>query len=204
MEPVRGAAAVGKARVEEIRAKLFALINARSFGRGRIVLASGRVSDFYFDMKPTMLRPEGAAWLAELGLDALDDQPVDYIGGLEMGAVPLAAAMAQLSFLKGRPIAAFFVRKQAKDHGAQKLVEGLGRHESLEGRNVVIIEDVTTTGESALRAVDAVKREGANIVMVLSIVDRQEGAAENFRQAGIRFQSLFTAAQFLADQVPRS
>ena len=144
-----------------------------------------------------------AAWLAELGLDALGDRRVDYIGGLEMGAVPLAVAMAQLSFLKGQPIAAFFVRKQAKDHGAQKLVEGLGRSESLKGRNVVIIEDVTTTGESALRAVEAVKREGANIVLVLSVVDRQEGAAENFRQAGFRFQSLFTAAQFLTDQEPR-
>ena len=205
MGPVRGGAPeVGKARLEEIRTEVFALIKARSFGRGRIVLASGRVSDFYFDMKPTMLRPDGAAWLAELGLNALDDLPVDYIGGLEMGAVPLAAAMAQLSFLKGRPIAAFFVRKQAKDHGAQKLVEGLGRAESLEGRNVVIIEDVTTTGESALRAVQAVKRQGANIVMVLSIVDRQEGAAENFRRAGCRFEALFTAAQFLTDQAPPS
>jgi len=205
MEPMRGRTPeAGTARLEEIRENLFALIKARSFGRGRIVLASGRVSDFYFDMKPTMLRPEGAAWLAELGLDALGDLRVDYIGGLEMGAVPLAVAMAQLSFLKGHPIAAFFVRKQAKDHGAQKLVEGLGRTESLKGRNVVIIEDVTTTGESALRAVEAVKREGANIVLVLSVVDRQEGAAENFRQAGFRFQSLFTAAQFLTDQAPRS
>jgi orotate phosphoribosyltransferase len=186
-------------RLEAIRAKLFELIKARSFGRGRIVLASGRVSDFYFDMKPTMLRPEGASWLAELALEALDGLAVDYIGGLEMGAVPLAAAMAQLSFMKGRPIAAFFVRKQAKEHGAQKLVEGLGRTESLEGRNVVIIEDVTTTGESALRAVEVVKRQGANIVMVLSVVDRQEGAAENFRQAGIRFRSLFTASQFVTD-----
>jgi orotate phosphoribosyltransferase len=189
----------GKAQVEAIRAKLFELIKARSFGRGRIVLASGRESDFYFDMKPTMLRPEGAAWLAELSLEALDGLSIDYIGGLEMGAVPLAVAMAQLSFMKGRPIAAFFVRKQAKDHGAKKLVEGLGRSETLEGRNVVIIEDVTTTGESALRAVEAVKHQGANIVMVLSVVDRQEGAAENFRKAGFRFQSLFTAAQFLAD-----
>ncbi|HXW30974.1 MAG TPA: hypothetical protein VEK55_16565, partial [Xanthobacteraceae bacterium] len=74
MELVRGGAPEdGKARLEEVRAKLFALIQARSFGRGRIVLASGRVSDFYFDMKPTMLRPEGAAWLAELALDALDE-----------------------------------------------------------------------------------------------------------------------------------
>ena len=205
MELVRGGAPEGgKAGLEGVRAKLFALIAARSFGRGRIVLASGRVSDFYFDMKPTMLRPEGAAWLAELALDALDEGPVDYIGGLEMGAVPLAAAMAQLSFLRGRPIAAFFVRKQAKDHGAQKLVEGLGRTESLEGRNVVIIEDVTTTGESALRAVEAVKRQGANVVMVLSVVDRQEGAAENFRQAGYRFKSLFTATEFLAAQAPHA
>jgi orotate phosphoribosyltransferase len=183
----------------DIRARLFALIKARSFGRGETVLASGRVSDFYFDMKPTMLRPEGAAWLAELGLAALAGLSVDYIGGLEMGAVPLAAAMAQLSFIRGRPIAAFFVRKQAKDHGAKKLVEGLGRDESLNGHNVVIIEDVTTTGQSALQAVEAVRRQGANIVLVLSVVDREEGAAGNFRNAGFRFQALFTASEFLAD-----
>jgi orotate phosphoribosyltransferase len=187
----------GSAALTDVRAKLFELIRARSFGRGRIVLASGRVSDFYFDMKPTMLRPDGAAWLAELMLRELDAVAADYIGGLEMGAVPLVAALAQLSFLKGRPLPAFFVRKRAKDHGAKKLVEGLTRDESLRDKKVVIVEDVTTTGDSARQAVEAVRGEGADVVLVLSMVDRLEGAAEAFHAAGLPFRSLFTAAEFL-------
>src|SRR5689334_20168363 len=88
----------------ETRARLADIIFKRSFGRGEITLASGRKSDFYFNLKPTMLDPEGAALLAELTLDALKNDKFDYVGGLEMGAVPIAGAIAQLSFMKGRPV----------------------------------------------------------------------------------------------------
>src|SRR6187549_1174442 len=91
------------------RARLAEIIRKRSFGRGEITLASGRKSDFYFNLKPTMLDPEGAALLAELTLDALKADKIDYVGGLEMGAVPIAGAIAQLSWIKGTPIAAVFV-----------------------------------------------------------------------------------------------
>ena len=138
------------------RARLKDIIHKRSFGRGEITLASGRKSDFYFNLKPTMLDPEGAALLAELSLDALKDDRIDYIGGLEMGAVPIAGAIAQLSWLKGHPIAAFFVRKKPKEHGARLAVEGLAKGDSLAGKRIVIVEDVTTTGGSAVKAVDAV------------------------------------------------
>ena len=183
-----------------VRAQLFDLIKTRSFGRGRIVLASGKVSDFYFDMKPTMLHPAGAAWLAELILRAIDDMVVDYIGGPEMGAVPLVGAIGQLSYVKGRPIPAFFVRKAVKDHGARKSIEGLCGGESLRAKNVVIVEDVTTTGDSAMRAVAAVREQGANVVLVLSIVDRSDGAREGFEKAGIPFRCLFKAEEFLAEK----
>ena len=93
------------------RARLYEIIRRRSFGRGDITLASGRKSNFYFNLKPTMLDPEGAALLAELTYDALKDDNLDYVGGLEMGAVPLAGAIAQLSWMKGLPFAGFFVRK---------------------------------------------------------------------------------------------
>src|ERR1700681_552005 len=92
------------------RARLADIIRARSFGRGEITLASGRKSDFYFNLKPTMLDPEGAALLAELTFDALKDDRLDYIGGLEMGAVPLAGSVAPLSSLKGHPLAGFLLR----------------------------------------------------------------------------------------------
>jgi orotate phosphoribosyltransferase len=180
------------------RARLADIIFKRSFGRGEITLASGRKSDFYFNLKPTMLDPEGAALLAELTLDALAKDRIDYVGGLEMGAVPIAGAIAQLSFLKGKPIAAIFVRKKPKEHGAKLSVEGLAKGESLAGKRVVVVEDVTTTGGSALKAVEAVRDAGGEVVLVFTMVDREEGAAETFKDAGLTFRSLFRAAEFLS------
>ncbi len=179
------------------RAALFDLIRARSFGRGKIKLASGRESDFYFDLRPTTLHAAGATHVGELIVDALEGMAVDFVGGLEMGAVPVSTAVAIASHRRGRDIGTFFVRKKPKEHGKQKLVEGLAKTESLAGRNVVILEDVTTTGGSSLQAAEAVKAEGGNVVLVLSIVDRQEGAAETFAAAGLAFRALFTADEFL-------
>ncbi len=179
------------------RARLYDIIRKRSFGRGEITLASGRKSDFYFNLKPTMLDPEGAALLAELTFEALKDDQLDYIGGLEMGAVPLAGAIAQLSWIKGHPISAFFVRKKPKEHGARLAIEGLAKDESLKGKRIVIVEDVTTTGGSALKAVEAVREIGGDVALVLTMVDREEGASETFAQAGLPFRSLYKAGEFL-------
>ncbi len=179
------------------RARLRDIIHKRSFGRGAITLASGRKSDFYFNLKPTMLDAEGAALLAELTLDALQGENIDYVGGLEMGAVPLAGAIAQLSFMRGKPIQAFFVRKKPKEHGARLSVEGLASGETLAGKRIVIVEDVTTTGGSAIKAAEAVRDAGGDIVMVFTMVDRQEGATEAFHDAKLTFRSLFTADEFL-------
>ena len=179
------------------RDRLREIIRERSFGYGEVKLAYGRTSKFYFNLKPTMLHPEGAALLAELTLDALKNERVDYVGGLEMGAVPIAGAIAQLSFLRGRPLAAFFVRKQPKQHGAKLTIEGLAPGETLQGKRVVVVEDVTTTGGSAMKAVETVRDAGAEVALVFSMVDRQEGATENFAAAGLRFGALFTAAEFL-------
>jgi orotate phosphoribosyltransferase len=179
------------------RARLAAIIRTRSFGRGEITLASGRKSDFYFNLKPTMLDPEGAALLAELTFDALRDDNLDYVGGLEMGAVPLAGAIAQLSWLKNHPIAAFFVRKKPKEHGARLAVEGLAKGETLQGKRIVIVEDVTTTGGSAIKALDAVREAGGEVVLVYTMIDREEGATDNFAQAGVPFRALYKASEFL-------
>jgi orotate phosphoribosyltransferase len=181
------------------RARLADIIRARSFGRGEITLASGRKSDFYFNLKPTMLDPEGATLLAELTYEALKDETYDFIGGLEMGAVPLAGAIAQLSWIKGHPIAAFFVRKAPKEHGAKLAIEGLAKGESLAGKRVVVVEDVTTTGGSAMKAFDALRQTGAEVALVLTMVDRDEGATETFAQAGLAFRSLYKAGEFLKD-----
>ncbi|KAB2912835.1 MAG: orotate phosphoribosyltransferase [Hyphomicrobiaceae bacterium] len=179
------------------KTRLIEIIKARSFSTGaEMKLASGRTSNFYFNMKPTMLDPEGAHLIATLILDALAGSQVDLVGGLEMGAVPLATGVAVASQIRGWPLRAFFVRKQAKEHGAMKLVEGLAPGESLQSKRVVVLEDVTTTGGSAMKAIAALQAEGAVIERVITVVDRLEGAAETFKAAGIRFQALLTAAEF--------
>jgi orotate phosphoribosyltransferase len=181
----------------DTRRNLFALIKARSFSRGNLTLVSGRTTNYYFDMKPTMFHPAGAAWIAELMLDRIENLKADYVGGLAIGAVPLVNSIAMLSHQRGRPIPGFFVRAQVKDHGTQRRVEGTA--ESLAGKNVVIVEDVTTTGGSASTAVEAATAEGATVMLVLSIVDRLEGAVENFKNRGIAFQAIYTADEFMAD-----
>ena len=181
----------------DTRRNLFALIKARSFSRGNLTLVSGRTTNYYFDMKPTMFHPAGAAWIAELMLDRIENLKADYVGGLAIGAVPLVNSIAMLSHQRGRPIPGFFVRAQVKDHGTQRRVEGTA--ESLAGKNVVIVEDVTTTGGSASNAVEAATAEGADVVLVLSIVDRLEGAVENFKNRGIAFQAIYTADEFMPD-----
>jgi orotate phosphoribosyltransferase len=179
-----------------LREQLTRLIAERSFGRKKITLASGRESNFYFDMKPTMFHPEGAALLARMILARLAGLNVDLVGGLEMGAVPLIASVAAFSHEAGKPIPGFFVRKAVKDHGTKKRIDGT---DSLAGKNVAILEDVTTTGGSAIQAVEVVREAGANVVLVLSIVDRLEGAAEAFEAAKVPFDSLFTRDDFMKD-----
>lgn len=183
------------------RARLITIIKARSFQRGgQVKLTSGRTSSFYFNMKPTMLHAEGAHLIGRLVLDAIGGDNADLIGGLEMGAVPIAAAVAATSqALTGsgtKPVSAFFVRKQAKDHGTQSLVEGLAPGETLMAKRVVVVEDVTTTGGSALKAAEALKAEGAIIVRVLTLVDRKEGAADAFAKAGLTFSALLSTDDF--------
>jgi orotate phosphoribosyltransferase len=176
------------------RTRLFQIIRTKSFVRGRVVLASGKVSDHYFDMKPTMFDPEGAELLSELIHERIAGANADYVGGLEMGAVPLITPIAIASRKTGRPMAGFFVRKTVKEHGTMKLVEGVS---DLKGKRVAIVEDVTTTGGSAMKAAQALREAGAAIALVISILDREEGAAKLYADAGIPFQSLFRASEFL-------
>ena len=179
------------------RDRLIAIIRARSFMTGTSMkLASGATTNYYFNMKPTMLDAEGGHLIATLLLDALADTNAEMIGGLEMGAVPLASCTAALSFTRGKPMRAFFVRKQAKEHGTQSLVEGLPKGETMAGRRVVVVEDVTTTGGSALKAVEALRAEGATVACVITIVDRKEGAAANFAKAGLEFRAVLTVDDF--------
>lgn len=179
------------------RERLIAIIKTRSFQSGKeITLASGRTSTYYFNMKPTMLDAEGAHLIASLILDAIKDLNADLVGGLEMGAVPIASAVAAVSQTTGRPVNAFFVRKQAKEHGTKSLIEGLPAGDSMAGKRVVVVEDVTTTGGSAIKAAETLRSEGADVVGVVTIVDRQEGAADAFAAAGLTLTPILTLEDF--------
>jgi orotate phosphoribosyltransferase len=183
------------------RDRAFDLIKQRSYREGEFVLASGRKSNFYLDMKPTMFHPEGANLLAELMLEKLSDLNVDYVGGMAVGAIPLVTAVTVLSARTTRPLPGFFVRKEAKDHGTKRRVDAVA---DLNGKNVAILEDVTTTGDSSMQAVEAATDAGAKVVLVLTIVDRGEGAVEFYKTKCIPFVWLFHLSEFQTNSRPRT
>jgi orotate phosphoribosyltransferase len=180
------------------RVELFEIILRSSFGRKQVVLSSGKPSDFYFDMKPTMMNPRGAHLIAKLILPLVLEVQGHFIGGLEMGAVPIIGAVLTHSDQAETPVRGFFVRKARKEHGAKKLIEGLADGESLRDQRVVLFDDVCTSGASAMMAADVCRLEGAHVVRAIAIVDRNEGAPDHFKAKGIPFTSLFSAAEFLA------
>ena len=182
-----------------MRDHLFLLIKQKSYQYGEeMTLASGKKSRHYFNMKPTMLNPQGAYLIAHSMLEAIMEleEKFTYIGGVELGAVPIASAIAPISFIKGVPLNAFIIRKQAKQHGTQSLIEGLTKDETLKDKNVIIVEDVTTTGGSAIKAIEAVRQEGAVVNHILTIIDREEGATEAFAENDVTLTSLFKKSDF--------
>ncbi len=179
------------------RERLQEIIRRRSLRvGGSFKLASGRTSSVYINLKPTMLDPEGARLIGAALAEKAAALGADYVGGLEMGAVPLVAATAAMSAVAGKPVKAVFVRKQPKDHGTQSLVEGLAEGENLEGKKVVVVEDVTTTGGSSLKAVAALRAAGALVERVVTVVDREEGATEAFAAEGVTLHPLFRKRAF--------
>lgn len=167
---------------------LLDLLVTHSVKRGDFLLSSGRRSDLYVDARMTTMHPAGLTLIGPLGLEtiAAAGWEADSVGGLTLGADPVAYAIAYASVQTGRPVRAFTVRKEAKTHGTGKRIEG----PFAKGDRVVIIEDVITTGGSALNAVAAVRAEGGQVVGVLSVVDRGEGGREAIEAQGIPVASL--------------
>ena len=176
--------------------RLLDMLAVRSARRGSFTLASGRQSSLYIDARLTTMSPDGLATIGPLGLEAIRmaGWTADAVGGLTLGADPVSYAIAHASALAGTPVRAFTVRKEAKAHGTGKVIEG----PFLSGDTVVIIEDVITTGGSALRAVAAVRAAGGVVLGVLAVVDREEGGREAIAATGLRAVALATASQLLA------
>jgi orotate phosphoribosyltransferase len=175
--------------------QLVRLLATRSARRGNFTLASGRQSTLYIDARLTTMTPEGQQLIGRLGLQLIRDAGwrCDAVGGLTLGADPIAYAICHASAGSASPVRAFTVRKEPKAHGTGKQVEGpiaMGDH-------VVIAEDVITTGGSAARAIEAVKREGAVPVAVLAVVDREEGGREYLESLGVPVRALATASEIV-------
>ena len=184
----------------EHKQRLKNLLQRKSIVWGKVRLASGQESDYYFDCKLTTLDPEGAFLTGHAVLDLLDEHGIraDAISGPPIGAHPIVAAVAAVSYLrskegKGRPLPAFLIRKQPKAHGLEKQIEGLDIKKI---RDVVIIDDVCTKGESTLEALKIVEQAGLRVAAVLSIVDREAGGSETLRQKYPYF-ALFTGKELL-------
>jgi orotate phosphoribosyltransferase len=177
------------------------LLLERSVRRGDFVLASGQRSSYYIDCRPTTMSAEGQVLIGRLGLGALEAAGWHprAVGGLTMGADPVAYAIAAASWAGGRAIDAFSVRKEAKGHGVGRLIEGNFQS----GDNVVVIEDVITSGGSAERAISAVTDAGGQVLGVLAVVDREQGGREHLAQLGYNVVSLTTTSRLgLVPSVP--
>lgn len=178
--------------------RLIELLTERSFQRRKVILASGKESDFFVDCKQTILTAEGHALLGELMFDALDQLgEVDAVAGVELGGCPLASAVSLISYQKGRPLPALYVRKEQKDHGSAKRIEG---DKSLRpGLRIALLEDVVTTGGSSLKALEVLKQAGCVVSGIVAIVDRLEGGAEAIEAAGVPLIRLTTRRDFIKD-----
>ncbi len=177
------------------RDRLFSLLADRSARRGQFTLASGRQSTLYIDARLTTMSPEGLSLIGPLALQELQraSWTVDAVGGLTLGADPISYAISYASAGTPRPLRAFTVRKEAKVHGTGKLIEGPFKA----GDRGAVIEDVITTGGSALKAIEAVRAAGGSVVGVLALVDREEGGREAIERLDVPVLALATASEIL-------
>lgn len=176
--------------------RLLTLLAERSARRGHFTLASGRQSTLYIDARLTTMSPEGLSLIGPLALAALHEAKWDIsaIGGLTLGADPVSYAISYASATTSRPLRAFTVRKEAKTHGTGRLIEGPFEA----GDRVAVIEDVITTGGSAIRAAESIRAAGGTVVGVLALVDREEGGKEALNAAGFEVLALARATDIVA------
>ena len=180
---------------EQERNELMQIVRELSYEEREVTLASGRKSNFYFDGKQTALHAKGGLLVGKAFWDIVKtfDGPVQGVGGLTMGADPIATATSIAANLEGREVHAFIIRKEPKGHGTGQWLEG--RKNLPPGSRVVIVEDVTTTGGSSMKAVERAQQEGLEVLGIITLVDREEGARENIEGQGQVLRSVFTRTE---------
>ena len=180
---------------EQERNELMRIIRELSYEEREVTLASGRKSNFYFDGKQTSLHARGGLLVGKAFWDIVKtfEGPIHGVGGLTMGADPIATATSIAATLDGQQVHAFIIRKEPKGHGTGQWLEG--RKNLPPGSRVVIVEDVTTTGSSSMKAVERAVQEGLEVLGIVTLVDREEGARENIEGQGQRLESVFTRTE---------
>ena len=174
--------------------KLFSILKKDAFFKERILLSSGKESDYYFDARRVTLKAEGVYLTAKIMLDNLKGINYDAVGGPTLGADAILGAIGVLSFQANKPINTFIIRKSPKSHGKKKQIEG---PDVPQGSRVVLIDDVATTGKAFVESIDILTQAKIRIVSALCIIDRQEGAKETLAKYGCPLVSIFKAQEFL-------
>jgi orotate phosphoribosyltransferase len=177
--------------VTDARAELLDQILAKAVVRGRVTLSSGREADYYVDLRRITLDAQAAPLVGPVMLDLTAGLDYDAVGGLTLGADPVAGAMLHAAAARGRELDTFVVRKEAKTHGLQRRIEG----PDVAGRRVLAVEDTSTTGGSVLTAVEALREAGADVVAVAVIVDRDTGAREKVEAQGLTYLAAYSAGE---------
>lgn len=177
------------------RSTLLKMILERSYREGDFTLSSGQKSTFYIDLKPTILHPVGAKAIGELTAEWIKTEKLDFqgVGGLTLGADPIVMAVSRGALDAGIVIPASMIRKEPKKHGTSRFIEGVENFPK--GSNFLVVEDVVTTGASAIKAIEILKNEGFQVSHILTIVDRESGGAEAFHKMGVKFHSFFTISE---------
>ena len=182
---------------QQERAELMQIIRELSYEEREVTLASGRKSNFYFDGKQTCLHARGGLLVGKAFWQEVQhfSGPIDGVGGLTLGADPIATATSIAAALEGGSVHAFIIRKEPKGHGTGQWLEG--RKNLPAGSRVVIVEDVTTTGGSSMKAVERARQEGLDVVGIITLVDREEGARANIEAEGLALRAVFTRTQVI-------